>query len=279
GAPSVQGVEGEQGQWALAPLSVDWEAKLEPGVTSCSEALERGGKVIHVAELESRLPSMADEASDEGSEGADGRARREHLPRETERDGPPEPRGVGEGEGEEAELIEVASMGVVDVDSEAELIEASLGVVDVGSGEASEGEVVAGGSDWLAPGVWQTRDHVEEAEAFAEGLAAGWRLAGRGGAAAESSEAAPTAAVAVSQALWWRQRRRQKEDPSVLEEPCVRGDTAVSRPEGRAGRRSQHIDLGVTAPRQVLRPESCLVAGSAGGSGGREKTNPHGRSC
>jgi len=51
---------------------------------------------------------------------------------------------------------------------------------------------------------------VAEAEAFGEGLAAGWRLAGRGGAAAESSEAAPTAAVAVIQALRWRQRRRQR---------------------------------------------------------------------
>jgi len=50
-----------------------------------------------------------------------------------------------------------------------------------------------------------------------------------------------------------------EEDPSVLEEPCVRGDVAVSRPAGRAGRRSQHIDLSVTAPRQVLRPESCLA--------------------
>ncbi|CAK0853766.1 unnamed protein product [Prorocentrum cordatum] len=152
-APCVQGVEGEQGQRALAPLSADWEATLEPGITSCSEALESGGKVIHVAELGPRLLSMADEASDEGSEGVDGRVRREHLPRETERDGPPEPRGVGGGEGEGTELILVASMGVVGVDSEAELIEASLGVVDVGSEVASELEVVAGGSDWLAPGV------------------------------------------------------------------------------------------------------------------------------
>ena len=55
--------ESEQRQWALAPLSMDWEAKPEPDVRCGSKWLEDGGKVIHVAELESKLRNLADSLS------------------------------------------------------------------------------------------------------------------------------------------------------------------------------------------------------------------------
>ena len=60
--------KGEQGQRALALSSGGWEAKLEPDITSYTEWLESGGNVVHVAELEAMLLSMADVAHDEEAE-------------------------------------------------------------------------------------------------------------------------------------------------------------------------------------------------------------------
>ncbi|CAK0906573.1 unnamed protein product, partial [Prorocentrum cordatum] len=112
-------------------------------------------------------------------------------------------------------------------------------VVDVGS-VRSAGE---GGSAWLAPGTWQAVDPEAEAKVFAEGIAAGWRLAGlekgapwdlvRGGRLFEwdGHQQHKKQAVAKRWAARWRRRAESSQGAGLMQKVRARADHLALRRE------------------------------------------------
>ncbi|CAK0857963.1 unnamed protein product, partial [Prorocentrum cordatum] len=137
--------ECEQMQWVSAPLRVNWGAKLNT-YSGGSMWPEFGVQVIHVAELEPQLLNLA---------GGLHSTKLGTMPSECE-------------EKEREEALPVPAFLELE-----------------GLEDGGELDVWAGGSGTLpqlrgcelAPGTWQVADLNAEAKAFAEGLAAGWRLA------------------------------------------------------------------------------------------------------
>ena len=182
---------------ALVPPSADWEAKQEPDCRSGSKWLGFDGKVIHVAELEPRLLNLACSLS---------RAPWRRRGRRKEDEDEPIQKAAVDGVG----LGEIAGK---DVGSEVE----SGGDDSEGVNHQASGGIVLDGGGGLAPGVWQDADLRAEANAFAQGLAAGWRLAVRDGCQQKTEKEAVEVANSQDEVDAWHGAIVKVFEPCVCE--------------------------------------------------------------
>ncbi|CAK0864442.1 unnamed protein product [Prorocentrum cordatum] len=145
----VEDVDTDESGWAEALAT-----RGAPGVLETQDPWAGGGlpfhaRVIHVAELEPRLLAQADALAAE-------RAPRPGLGGQGGTDLQDLPDAQGHLHGATPEGLVPGGLGTFPICSDKEAIPAGPG---------------------LAPGMWHTSEPLAEAEAFVQGLAAGWRLA------------------------------------------------------------------------------------------------------